>query len=872
MDLIGNPFYNGLLALNMNDSIKFLQLKPSSETDNAILTKSDFTLTPASMLDLPQHVDSYNVNCMTWCCFGQNSTTPDSLAIGMENGNVYVAWPSLSGIPANTNSVVLYQAPKACKALAWNKLQPEYLALGFDRIRSEGSLVITNLHHERPKKEHVTGLLDVKTKASIIDSCFAESVNSVMWTHRDPKTLVTGVNGKYLRLYDMRSIRSPSQVMNTKSVFGLSQDPCLDSRFASFVENQINIWDLRSFSKPAAVITTKHTIVKTDWCPTRSGLLATVSVGSGEGDIVHIYDTSHTVVTDSDFDIAYRHVEQIVRLPLSPEEKIGAISWLQDSENRLIAVTTNGAIHRTRVRERISVCWSNRSELISACKNMHHCSKKQSYTSETLRLPGIEQIMSKRSKNGYGLDDKKDHSSGLVNLEPDNVSLSLFWKWIKMAKASFPISVTRDMNPIFAHGGRPPWGRSSSTNSVLNSRFCGLQKELKQTGSTNLTVSWIGVPNSSCTVYSSVHRNRALLMCNWFGVEKLRKEPSDFRASLFKSNNVERAAALALWHLDMQLAIDILKQHGSGDSAVQYSVVAMAISGYAGNGATPLWKEMCDNLQRNMPNPYLRAGFSFLRELKEPKIDFRPMLRMRELSVSDRIGFACTYLNDESLVEVMDELSDDAAKNGHLDGIIATGLTTELGIELLQRYVEKTKDVQTAALGLIQGGSSDIVRNQTANFIIEGYRKLLDLWQLWKERAWFDAVFGKPNSTHKSKHSSHGVSIQCNFCGKGIMHAKIPDIRGRGIKIQGSTNSSKPTSCPKCRKALPRCSVCCMGLGTTPADSDNDDVYRDGIILENSFTWCPFCQHGGHRQHLKEWFKEHNDCPVSGCMCACGLA
>lgn len=864
MDLISNPLHNGLLALNINGSIKFVQLQLPIKPTNAILTRNDFTLTPASVPDLPQHVDSHNVNCMTWCCLGQNSTTPDSLAVGMENGNVYVAWPSLSGTPASTNSVVLYQGPKACKALSWNKLQPEYLAMGFDRFRSEGSLVIANLHYERPKKDQVSGLLDGKAK---LESCSSESVNSIMWTHKDPKSFVAGVNGKYLRLYDMRSIRSPSQFINTKSVFGLCQDPCLDSRFASFVENQICIWDLRSFSKPAAVITTKQTIVKTDWCHTRSGLLATVSTGSDEGDTVYIYDTSHTVVTDSDSDIAYRHVEQVVRLPLSPEEKIGAISWLKNSENQFITVTTSGAIHRTSVPERISVCWSDRYELVSASNNMHRFFKKRNDTSEVINLPGIEQIMYERSKNGYGLDDKKDNSSNLVNLETDNASLSLFWKWIKMAKAN---SVTKAVTPVMAHGGRPSWGRSSSSNSIVSTRFCGLQNELKQTNSRNVTVSWIGVPNSSCNIHSSSQRNRALIMCDWLGVERLRTNPSEFRASLFKSNNVERAAVLALWHLDMSLAIDILKQHGSGDSAVQYSVVAMAISGYAGNGATPLWKEMCDSLQRNMPNPYLRAGFSFLKALKEPKIDFGSVLRMRELSVSDRIAFACTYLNDESLAAVMDELSDDAAKHGHLDGIIATGLTTELGIELLQHYIEKTKDVQTAALGLIQGGSADIIRNQTADFIIESYRKLLDSWQLWKERAWFDAAFGKPISIQKSKHSFQGVSIQCNFCGKGIMHAKIPDIRSRGIKIQGSSNSSKPTSCPKCRKALPRCSVCCMGLGTTPADNENGDIFRESIILENSFTWCPFCQHGGHRQHLKEWFKEHRDCPVSGCVCDCG--
>ena len=36
------------------------------------------------------------------------------------------------------------------------------------------------------------------------------------------------------------------------------------------------------------------------------------------------------------------------------------------------------------------------------------------------------------------------------------------------------------------------------------------------------------------------------------------------------------------------------------------------------------------------------------------------------------------------------------------------------------------------------------------------------------------------------------------------------------------------------------------------------------------FTWCQTCRHGGHAEHLLDWFKAHAVCPVTGCVCKCG--
>lgn len=35
------------------------------------------------------------------------------------------------------------------------------------------------------------------------------------------------------------------------------------------------------------------------------------------------------------------------------------------------------------------------------------------------------------------------------------------------------------------------------------------------------------------------------------------------------------------------------------------------------------------------------------------------------------------------------------------------------------------------------------------------------------------------------------------------------------------------------------------------------------------FSWCQSCRHGGHTEHLTQWFSQHLECPVASCTCRC---
>jgi WD repeat-containing protein mio len=83
----------------------------------------------------------------------------------------------------------------------------------------------------------------------------SEAVSSAAWFINESPRLVAGMGFKWIRLFDLRmnlssstvepSSTSPSIVIATKSVLGLTADPFDSRRFASFSESNICIWDIR---------------------------------------------------------------------------------------------------------------------------------------------------------------------------------------------------------------------------------------------------------------------------------------------------------------------------------------------------------------------------------------------------------------------------------------------------------------------------------------------------------------------------------------------------------------------------------------------------------------------------------------------------
>lgn len=171
-----------------------------------------------------------------------------------------------------------------------------------------------------------------------------------------------------------------------------------------------------------------------------------------------------------------------------------------------------------------------------------------------------------------------------------------------------------------------------------------------------------------------------------------------------------------------------------------------------------------------------------------------------------------------------------------------------LGLNILECSLNKRNCVWG------QGSSAEVVKDTRVQCWIENYRNLLDAWRFWHKRAEFDIHRSKldPSSKPLAQARTHiflssffkavisalclsicrrpirrpafffftpvQVFVSCNFCGKSISFScSAMPHQGRGFSqygVSGSPTKSKVTSCPGCRKPLPRCALCLMNMGT----------------------------------------------------------
>ena len=61
------------------------------------------------------------------------------------------------------------------------------------------------------------------------------------------------------------------------------------------------------------------------------------------------------------------------------------------------------------------------------------------------------------------------------------------------------------------------------------------------------------------------------------------------------------------------------------------------------------------------------------------------------------------------------------------------------------------------------------------------------------------------------------------------------------------------------------------GSGPSAGTGGEGGELRDALPLPEWWAWCLSCGHGGHAEHVDEWFKTRSICPVAECMCYCRL-
>ncbi|KAJ8676074.1 hypothetical protein QAD02_011860 [Eretmocerus hayati] len=776
------------------------------------------------------------------------SPEPDVLlAVGQANGKVLLTTfgPSTFDSLGLTGKEFVPKHARQCNAVAWNPVDPNLFVCGLDKYRTDQSLLLWDIVKGPSSSERSHNNNQNETVRPVAEAGVSETVHSLAWFRNEPKCLVASVNNKQLKIFDFRD---PVKIINTtatKAVYSVSVNPHNDHHLVSHVDNQITIWDTRFFEKPVLTLPQPRLITKVLWCPTRNNLLGSLQKDSAS---LHLHDIQHYGGGGGE-EPEPGALERTVAPPwINPT----SFSWHPTHVNRLLGMSQQGLTDYT-VYERITLNWSTRSHLV-----WNHASKsfKYMHSNDNIykSLDDISILTKSRAISDYGLLPELSQNGELA----DDETLKNVWQWLYLSRSLVEDGTIPDADN--KHPGVRTVLKLDGQN--VNSNF---------TKSELVNRPWVDIgSNHMAKTYRSPDRDKALQLCGW-RFEKDTNAPYNnlFLERLEREGAYSRATAISVFNLCLRQAIEILNRGASKMiSSTNLNIVAMALSGFS-EDKNSMWRELCLKSRSQLSDPYLRATFAFLTADND---SYENVLNEDGMAVEDRVAFALMFLSDTKLCDYLKKLTQNLCDEGNLAGILLTGASLE-GIQLLNRYLEITGDVQSCSLISIRALSVKLLQENQVQIWIESYRNLLDAWKMWNQRAHFDIAM----RTSVSGKSAQQMYISCNFCGKSISASMQGLSRARGPfggRIGSTSNKPKMSACPSCRKPLPRCAICLMHMGTvsglqiTSAPSRNED---DGKLTEfsNWFTWCQTCRHGGHANHITHWFQHHSECPVTSCTCRC---
>lgn len=134
--------------------------------------------------------------------------------------------------------------------------------------------------------------------------------------------------------------------------------------------------------------------------------------------------------------------------------------------------------------------------------------------------------------------------------------------------------------------------------------------------------------------------------------------------------------------------------------------------------------------------------------------------------------------------------------------------------------------------------------------------------------------------------TSNFSHLSCFYCKASLAHTQIISSlspEDGNFKMIEQERRQYIGYCPSCTKKLPNCSVCLrplfmlnpyedLRMKTSKLAKKTDQkpkAHSYVCTFDKAIVWCQNCKHGGHANHLAEWFSKYNVCPVSGCDCQC---
>jgi WD40 repeat protein len=203
---------------------------------------------------------------------------------------------------------------RSCNVVTFNNVDPNYLAVGLDKVRGDASLMIWDISTvapslalplanpndtvvvtpPKPRPQPLLPRFETQTRLDsrvIQQHAPAEVVSSLAFLPSSTNLILAGISHRWLRLFDLRSAVTPTVNVATK-VNGIVTDPFDPHRIATFGDATVTIWDARRFNHPILTFSERDAIAdgarikpgalyaNVEFSSTRRGCIATLEKDS----------------------------------------------------------------------------------------------------------------------------------------------------------------------------------------------------------------------------------------------------------------------------------------------------------------------------------------------------------------------------------------------------------------------------------------------------------------------------------------------------------------------------------------------------------------------------------------------------------------
>ncbi|KAI5310260.1 hypothetical protein KEM55_009330, partial [Ascosphaera atra] len=194
---------------------------------------------------LSYDVLSQNLRLSTFLAFDWSPFNESLVATGLSTGEA-----AIYRVDDESQAPILFPVrnQRYCRAVAFST--QGLLASGLDKVRTDFCLNVWDVNQRLSSIEARGGSLNVEPLRKLASS---EPISSIKFFKDRPDTLVTGVKGRNIRIYDLREGNGNASLeFVTKSVHNVAVNPLDENYIASCNPNDggvVSIWDRRAGSR-----------------------------------------------------------------------------------------------------------------------------------------------------------------------------------------------------------------------------------------------------------------------------------------------------------------------------------------------------------------------------------------------------------------------------------------------------------------------------------------------------------------------------------------------------------------------------------------------------------------------------------------------